>query len=158
MVILYALLKTQLFVLHALSAKCWVDLCVHRRKLRRQLTAVLPPSFGRVSASNTTSIPETPGSAAQAVGSSGVLLDVAVHRITPLKALSGRLVLTASTLLFLPSPDSVGADENGWFTAESSQRDFYWMWFLSELTSLRLKRFYAEHETERWLRKIDLLG
>ena len=113
---------------------------MNRRKLRRQLTAVLPPSFGRVSVSNTQSIADTLASPANAAGSSGVLLDVAVHRITPLKALLGRLVLTASTLLFLPSPDSVGADENGWFTTESAQRDFYWMWFLSELTSVRLKR------------------
>ena len=103
----------------------------------RQLTAVLNPSFGQVSSLGAQSSPDD---ALDAAGGSGVLLDVPVHRITPLKALLGRLVLTPSTLLFLPCPESMGADEHGWLASESDERDFYWMWFLSELTSVRLKR------------------
>ena len=106
----------------------------------RQLTAVLNPSFGQVSSLGAQSSPELLVDALDAAGGSGVLLDVPVHRITPLKALLGRLVLTPSTLLFLPCPESMGADEHGWLASESDERDFYWMWFLSELTSVRLKR------------------
>ena len=103
------------------------------------MASVLPPSFGQAS-SAPESLPELPLRPTHSAGSA-VLLDVPVHRITPLKALLGRLVLTASTLLFLPCPESVGADEHGWLSSESADRDFYWMWFLTELTSVRLKRW-----------------